>query len=387
MNKDKKLYIAGIGPGNINLITPEAMKAIESSDVLIGGKRNLELFKNLNKEGITIGRDLEKISLYILENIEQKRITILATGDPGIFSIADFLKRQLKNRDIKMEVIPGISSLQYLCSKIGMNWNDMAILSLHGREEDNLLNVIKKNVKTAVFTGGGTSPAEVCSFLIENGTDNVKVIVGERLSYPDERIVSGTPKEICKMNFGSLSLLIIEHITDSNFVKYAFTEEKITVHSPNYVNNAESEDIESKNIEKWEYITPGIPDHFFIRGDVPMTKEEVRAAALSKMRLSEDSIVFDIGAGTGSIAIECSLICRKGRVYAVERDKEAIELINSNLKKFGVSNAFVVEGNAPLVLESLPYPDRVFIGGSGGNMEEIINWIAATVALMFFIKA
>jgi len=122
---DKRIYIAGIGPGNIDLVTPAAMKAIEDCDVLIGGRRNLELFDCLMKEKVEITSDLEPVCTYILGNAGRKKITVLATGDPGIFSISEFLKRRLP--DVKLEIIPGISSFQYLCSRIGISWHDKGI--------------------------------------------------------------------------------------------------------------------------------------------------------------------------------------------------------------------------------------------------------------------
>ncbi len=343
----KKIHIAGIGPGNLELVSFCAMEAIKSCDVLVGGRRNLELFKYLEKEEFVIESDLDNVCNYILENAESKSITVIATGDPGIFSISGYLKKRLK--DIKIEIIPGISSLQYFCSRLGTSWNDIAIVSLHGRQEDNLSQIIRKNRKTAVFTGMGTSPSHVCRRLIGFGIHNACVTVGEKLSYPEERIISGTPEEIAEMSFDPLSLVLVEN------------------------------DSPGDSGPLWEFSTPGIPDHLFIRGKVPMTKEEVRVNALAKLRLKEESIVFDIGAGTGSVSIECGIICKKGKVYAVERHREAICLIKQNIKKFDINNVCTVEGYAPFVLDSLPAPDRIFIGGSGGCMDEILAWIVKSV--------
>lgn len=340
---DKRIYIAGIGPGNIDLVTPAAMKAIEDCDVLIGGRRNLELFDYLMKEKVVITSDLEPVCTYILGNAGRKKITVLATGDPGIFSISEFLKRRLP--DVKLEIIPGISSFQYLCSRIGISWHDMVILSLHGRDNDKLFAAVKANRKTAIFTGGDTSPVDVCKYLIQNGIRDITITVGERLSYPDERIITGTVDEISKMEFDSLALMLVQWKSDK------------------------------EPRESWEYETPGIPDHMFVRDDVPMTKEEIRTIAISKLRLKKDSIVFDIGAGTGSVSVECGLICCKGKVYAVEREKKAVGLIHRNLDKFKLDNVIVVEGSAPEVLDDIPVPDRVFIGGTGGHMEAILDWI------------
>ncbi len=125
--------------------------------------------------------------------------------------------------------------------------------------------------------------------------------------------------------------------------------------------------------ELWKYRTPGIPDGLFARGSAPMTKEEVRALTISKLRLRGDEVVYDIGAGTGSIAVECALLARDGKVYAIERESEALGLIEANKGLFGVENLEVVRGEAPEALKSLPQPDRVVIGGSGGRLREILE--------------
>lgn len=336
----KKIVIAGIGPGGRDYVLPAAEKAIGESDVLIGGKRNLALFSNPGRETFAIGNNLEEVSAFISENYASKAITVLATGDPGVFSIAEFLRGRLQ--DVEIEVIPGISSFQYLCAKLGLSWNDMRIASLHGREEDSLENIIRGNKKVAVFTGGTSSPEGVCIDVLKAGLEGVTVSVGENLSYPEERIVTGNPEQISKMNFDSLSIMIFQN---SNCNRQA---------------------------KAWSHTTPGIPDNMFIRGDVPMTKEEVRAVTLSKLRLDEDSVVYDIGAGTGSVSIECAIRCPRGVVYAIERELDALDLIKENTGKFGVSNVHIVGGEAPGALKGLPVPDRVFIGGSGGSMSELL---------------
>lgn len=341
---NNKLYVVGIGPGNKDFIYPAAQKLIEASDVLIGGKRNLELFKYLNKEEIIIGSKLNDIDSYIFENICKKKIVVLATGDPGIFSITEYLKNKLG--DIDIEVYPGISSFQYLCAKVKMNWDDIFILSLHGRELEDLAGVLESHDKVAIFTGGNSSPDSVSRELTERGLGDLMVTVGENLSYQDERIVKGTAHEIGNMKFNSLSIMLV-------------------------VNKFKA----SSSNEIWEFTTPGILDEMFVRGDVPMTKEEVRSVTLSKLRLKEDSVLFDIGAGTGSVSIECGLRMKKGKVYAIEKEIDAVELIKKNCLKFGLRNLNVVEGEAPTALNGLPIPDRVFIGGTNGSMEGILEWV------------
>lgn len=343
-----KLYLIGIGPGAEEYMLPVARRVIESSDVLIGGSRNLQLFNNLDKEKMVIGNNLQEVCQYITDNLGIKKITVLASGDPGLYSIMGYLNKNLQNVDI--EVISGISSLQYLCSKLKLSWNDMYITSLHGRSQDDFISKVRSSRKVCVFTGGSCGAENVCNRLVENGLGHLTVTVGENLSYPNERIITGTPEEISKRRFGSLSIMIIENNTG------IFNESK----------------------KVWEYEAPGIPDEVFVRGSVPMTKQEVRAVSVSKLRLCKGSTVYDIGAGTGSVTVECALRCKKGIVYAIERSRDGLELISRNVKKFKLNNVNIVEGEAPSALINLPEPDRVFIGGSGGNMEGILDWVKGT---------
>ncbi|MCR4436324.1 MAG: precorrin-6y C5,15-methyltransferase (decarboxylating) subunit CbiE [Clostridiales bacterium] len=339
-----RLYIVGIGPGERDFITPAAKKLVEGSDVIIGGRRNLELFDGMDRDKLVIGGNLDEIYEYIRENIGKKSIAVLVTGDPGLYSMMEFLKRKLENVD--MEVLPGISSFQYLCSRMKLSWDDVFITSVHGREQADLLDIIRKNGKVAIFAGGGHKPDSVCRQLAAAGLKDLVVTVGENLSYPDERIVEGSPEDIGKMGFGNLAIMMVRHKDEGGLPERA-----------------------------WEYVTHGIPDDLFIRGDVPMTKEEVRSVSLSKLRLKEDSTVVDIGAGTGSVSIECGLRCRCGKVYAVEKNSAAVELVKKNRDKFGTGNVEVIEGEAPDALEALPLPDRVFVGGSGGDMFRILEWV------------
>ncbi|MDP4182613.1 MAG: precorrin-6y C5,15-methyltransferase (decarboxylating) subunit CbiE [Bacillota bacterium] len=343
-NMNNKVRIIGIGPGASEFISPEADKIIKKSHIIVGGKRNLEVYSSLDCEKVPITSNLEEIAGFIEENKDKKLISVLASGDPGMYGILEYLKR--KHGDLELEVIPGISSFQYLCAKMKISWHDACITSLHGRERHNLIDLIKNNKKTIIFTGGTSTPADICRSLISEGLTELTITVGEKLSYPDERIFMGSPEEICSMDFHNLSIMLIQN---------------------------EGQKIMPESL--WSYATYGIPDEMFIRGEVPMTKEEIRTVAVSKLRLKEDSVVYDIGAGTGSVSVECGLICVKGRVFAVEKETDAICLIEENINKFGAKNVKIIQGEAPEVLKGLPEPDCVFIGGSGGRMEKILDWV------------
>lgn len=357
----KKIYIAGAGPGSNEYIIPFVNKLLLQCDVIIGGKRNLESFglENChnnynNKEIIYLDANLEYVCEYIKQNAHSKTILILSSGDPCVFGIMEYFKKKLlyagfSDRQYSIEVIPGISSLQYFCAKLLVSLNDVKIISMHGRKNEDIEDIVSNNVYTAIFTDSSNKPDKICSMLLQKGfaQQHISVYVGENLSYENEKIIHGTLCEISNMQFGNLTLMLLHNLKPS------------------------AQNKTCKN--NWTFDTYGMPDDIFERGHAPMTKEEIRALSISKLRLKHNSIVYDIGAGTGSVSVECALICRNGRIYAIEKDEQAAELICKNALKFDAQNIDVIKGEAPEVLHNLPLPQRVFIGGTDGNLEQIIK--------------
>lgn len=329
-----KLYIIGIGPGNLDLLSKKALETIKNSDILIGGKRNLSAFSNLDKQTFEIKNNLKEMICFIEQN-QQKKMTVLASGDPLLFGIADYIIQNLKT--IPIECVNGISAVQYLAAKLGTKWDDIVFASIHGRNT-NIAGLLKNQKKVAVFAG--KNPEKLLQQLCENGFEHGTVVVGENLSYEDEKITTGTIQQLSQMQFSELSILLLEN----------------------------------KEQPFWNYTTGAIPETYFERGQVPITKEEIRAISISKLRLKPNSIVYDMGAGTGSVTVESALFVPMGKVVAFEKNPEAIELIQKNCKKFCVHNVSVIEGDIAQTLKANSCKcDRVFIGGSGGNMDSIIT--------------
>lgn len=332
-----KLVIAGIGPGNIDLVSQRVLECIEESEVLIGGRRNLDTYQQYGKIEFEIKNNLQEMITYINEYIETKKIVVLASGDPFLFGIASYLINNLVN--IEIETISGISSIQYLASRVNMKWDDIYIKSIHGRN-NNLEMILKHHYKVGLFTG--KKPENVLNELNVKGFADWYVIVGENLSYKDEKITEGKVSELGGIKFSDLSVMILQNKNRDN------------------------------NNSKWNYCTKGIIDELFVRGNVPMTKEEIRAIALSKLRLKPDSIVCDIGAGTGSVSVECGLHVPFGKVYAYERNREAVNLIRENCIAFCLNNVEIIEGNIGDI--SLIQPcSRAFIGGSGEYLDLVLD--------------
>ncbi|MBQ9001280.1 MAG: precorrin-6Y C5,15-methyltransferase (decarboxylating) subunit CbiT, partial [Eggerthellaceae bacterium] len=249
---------------------------------------------------------------------------------------ATALYDRLANYDL--EVIPGISSLVYFCAKLRTPWQDATLVSAHGRAHD-AVGAIQASAKTFCITGGKTKVDDICRDLVERGLGDVRVSAGERLSYPDERIVRGTAADLAREAFENLSVMLVEN--------------EHPVSRP--------------------FGAPALSDGDFVRGRAPMTKEEVRSLIVSKLRIAPDHTIWDVGAGTGSVSVEAALAAPRGIVCAIERNAPAIELLRENRARWGAGNIRVVEGEAPSALADLPAPDRVFIGGSSGNLDAIVE--------------
>lgn len=335
---DRTVFLVGIGPGGRMLMTGEAVKAMEDSDVLIGAQRMLDAFpsdKPFFKAYLK-----EEIAAYIKEHPEYRKIAVLLSGDIGFYSGAKGLKEVLsKEEGISLKYIPGISSPVYFMDRLGLSWDDCLFTSVHGQNV-NLVELIRTNRKVCTLLGSKTDVSELCKKLDRMGLNEIRVSVGSRFSYPDERILSGKPEDFIGKEITSLSVALFEN--DAPVSKTGGF---------------------------------GVPDEEFLRGKVPMTKEEVRAVSLSRLRLLKDSVVYDVGAGTGSVTVEAAGFCTEGRVYAIETNEEALELIRRNAEKFCLDNVEIVPGMAPECMKDLPAPTHVFLGGTKGNLREIVELV------------
>lgn len=337
------IYIIGIGMGAPENLTVEAGNAIEEAGLLIGAKRMLEPYEE-SRECVAAYQAEEIVK--IIEN-QSKRVTeiaVLMSGDSGFYSGTKELlaalytvwgKEQVRSR---VTVLPGISSLSYFCAKIGKSWENAELVNLHGVQE-NLWQAVLTHEKVFAITGGNAQ--QQLRQLTEHGLGEIYGYVGENLSYMadsvQEKITEGMVRELAQKSYAPLSVLYLEN--------------------PAAVSS-----------HLW-----GLPDESFVRGEVPMTKAEVRAVVMSKLRIRETDVVYDIGTGTGSVSVEMALAARKGSVYAIETNSTAVELCKLNKERFCLHNLEIVEGTAPDALLELPRPDVAFIGGSKGKMAEIVE--------------
>ena len=378
LHRNLQITLAGIGMGAEALLTEEVRNRIAEADYVFGAKRMVESIKKLCKQNVkTYNCYLSKDIIPVIENIQENsaKIVILFSGDTGFYSGCEKLYNELcKHKGMgKAEVLPGISSLSMLSARTGISWQDAKILSTHGVEpalwKSRLLDAAKREKKTFFLTSGVADVQEIGNLLssefAKEEWKNLKIYLGYQLSYPQEWIRCLTLDKLCKLmsrdhNDGgqdSLQNSLQEEPQDKLQDK---PEEGL------YVGMLLNEH------PKKHRLTPGYPDDMFIRGQVPMTKEEVRSVSICKLHLTEDAVVYDIGSGTGSVSVEIAALSPHVQVYAMEVNGEAVSLLEENCKQFGLHNVRCIRTKAPDGLENLPVATHAFIGGSKGNLREIL---------------
>ncbi len=322
-----QLTIISTGMEGDKTLTKEAADAIADADLLIGAERMLRPYRNAGKATFSSYR-VDEIAKRLYAGTETKA-ALLVSGDCGFHSIA----KQLDTLEgVEIRRICGISSPVYLAAKLGMPWEGMQFVSLHGAEE-NIAVHVRQNACCCFLLGGKMTAAKLCTQLCIYGLGDVAVHVGECLGYPEETITSGTASGLTTYEAQSLCTVIVENPS--------FSEQR------------------------------HLSDADFVRTAIPMTKAEVRCAAVCALGIGRKSICYDIGCGTGSVSVEMALHCPDGKVYAIDRNADALRLTMSNARLHHCDNILPSEQLYPS--ETLPVPDKVFIGGSGGRMHMIFE--------------
>lgn len=337
------IKIIGIGTGE-EQITEQANKFIKSSDLLIGASRMIDRFSHLGKEAVAEynpSKILEILkAIKLTESLEigkSKNISILVSGDPGFFSAAKKIIEILRNNDFDFEVNPAISSLNHAFAKCALPWDNAAVATAHGREQ-NYIGVVRRNEFSFILCGGNSK--EIGENLCKYGFSDLKVYILESLGLPEEKICHTDAKSLCSLNTDSLTVLII--------------------HNPDFDGS----------------VRAGINDNEFIRGNVPMTKSEVRAVILSKLAIKPEDICLDIGCGSGSVSVEMALAAHKGTVYSVDKNHEATELTSQNAMRFAIQNIKITCADALDYIAEIQSDiklDVAFIGGGGKDVGRIIS--------------
>ncbi|MDR0630348.1 MAG: precorrin-6y C5,15-methyltransferase (decarboxylating) subunit CbiE [Treponema sp.] len=337
----KRILITGtgLGPGTI---TQEGWKALNEAEVWFGAKRVLELFHGaVQEEKITFPFYAQDRIIKEIEQSASQRFAVLVSGDAGFYSAAQELYRALgQQRRYSVAIIPGISTVSAFFARLGLPWQDACLFSAHGRDITGLSAAVRRNRRVFCITAGNTK--EISALLGDTGFSSVTVHVGENLGSEKERMFTTQVGALGSLSLASLSVLVFENDDPDDRIRF------------------------------------GIADEAFSRLEgIPMTKAAVRSAALAKLELRPGDTCYDIGAGTGSVSVEMALAAHKGQVFAVEKNPDALPLIHENRKKFKIANMSLIPGEAPAALAPLPKVDAVFIGGSSGNIQEIIQGVCA----------
>jgi precorrin-6Y C5,15-methyltransferase (decarboxylating) len=354
-----KINVIGIG---FRPLDNRAKKCLLSSDDVLANSRLLDVFKNYDeyenvKDRIIVHGSVYEMLDYIGDNYKQKKIALLAAGDPMFFGIGRLAIERFGQDAV--EVYPDLSSMQVAFSRVRETSNNALLMSLHGGpnpekrrkmeyEISEVPGLLKRHGKIGILTDKVNSPEKIAETIfrqsaISDQLSAVKMYVCEKLGYDDEKMTSGTPEEISKKTFEHPNIVIIksgEVKKETSDLLFGLKEEEIG-HSKGLI-----------------------------------TKDEVRAVTIHKLRLPREGVFWDVGAGSGSVSIEAARLYPGLNVISIEKNLEQINYINENKEKFGIVNLKAVEGLAPDGLHDLPVPDRVFIGGSAGKLDAIVKFAA-----------
>ena len=327
--------LIGMGSGQPENLTLQGLAALRQADLILGARRLLAVLPAGCTENRAAAYRPDEVA-ELLQTSGAENAVLVYSGDTGFYSGASAMMKKLEALGVRARVLPGLSSIQLLAAALGRPWQGWNLVSAHGRTCDPVAECMQGR-PTFFLTGGSEDPATLCAQLVAEGFGDMQAVVGQCLGTPEEKLFRGSVKELAAGRFNSLSVLLVEAA------------------------------------EVLPRRAPGLPDEAFERGDVPMTKQEVRAAVLAKLAVRPEDILWDVGAGTGSVSVELALAAPRGRVYAVECRPEGCALIKANREKFRTRNLVLVEGLAPAALSDLPAPDAVFIGGSKGSLAAIVD--------------
>lgn len=331
--------VVGIGDDGPAGLSAEARAAVEEAELLLGGHRHLAWFSDHPAQTLPITDNLRAVVAAIEQHSANCRVVVLASGDPLFFGIGAYLSKRLGPD--RLQILPHISSVQLAFARVGIGWQDAAILSAHGRPLAPVLQPALEAAKVAILTDDNNTPGVIATALRAAGMEDCRAVVAEHLGGPEERLIETTLYQLPGQTFATLNVLLL-----------------------------------LRNHPRRPILSLGLPDDAFahLRGQI--TKAEVRAVSLSKLRLRRSDTVWDIGAGSGSVSIESALLCG-GDVYAVERAPEQLTVLYANVASFHAARVQVIVGEAPEALGLLPTPDAVFVGGSGGRLREVLAVVQA----------
>jgi precorrin-6Y C5,15-methyltransferase (decarboxylating) len=340
----ERITVVGMGMAQEDLSLRQ-LRIIEAADVLVGAKRHLAHFENLPAEKIAIGKDLESVMAAIADRIGKRRTVVLASGDPLFYGIGATLIHRFGSD--KVRVLPNVSSLAAAFSRLNLPWQHVPVVHFHGTDATMaLITAICGSKRVFVLTDPHHTPDWIAARLLEFPAIEGRCCVLERLGEPDETIRWMSLKEASAAAF----------------------------HQPNVVV------IEARQPADSPRLCLGMPETAYLHDAGMITKPEIRAVSIAQLALMPHHVVWDLGAGSGSVSIEAALLAAKGQVIAVEQHPERVRHIRENVTRFGMRNIRVIQGAMPGILDGLPVPDRVFVGGGGKDLDAILHAAGRSLA-------
>jgi precorrin-6Y C5,15-methyltransferase (decarboxylating) len=341
-----KVHIVGIGDDGLAGVTEETRRIVSQADLVFGAERMLAALPAIHGEKVSVGTDLREIARRIEGERTQKKIVVLASGDPLFYGVARYLCERVGKEHF--EVVPHVSSMQLAFARVKESWEDAYLVNLADKSIDEVVDRVRTADKVGMFTSEECTPGAFARELLRGEIDYFRAYVCENLGSPDERVTQGDLAEIAEMAFAPLNVLILLRKPDR-------PDRVRASHTQQLFGNADDAFAQSR------------PKSGLI------TQSEVRAIALAQMNIRLASTVWDVGAGSGAVAIEAALVAGQGSVYAIERDAADYDLILSNAQRFGVQNLKAVHGRAPDVFADLPDPDAIFVGATGRELAPLLD--------------
>ncbi len=339
-----KVHIVGIGDDGVEGMTAQARRVLEGADVLLGPESCAALLPKSLAARLEIAANLEELCEKI-DAAGGRQLVVLASGDPLFYGTARYVCAKL-GKD-RFEVVPHVSSMQLAFARVKESWEDAFLANLAGQSIERVVDKIRTSETVGLFTSEQWPPAAVARTLLDEGIDYFQAYVCENLGSPDERVTQGSLADIAKDSFGPLNVMIL-------------------------VRKAKAADAPGQVGRRLF----GNPDECFLQSRPKrglLTPAELRALALAELSLESNSVVWDVGAGSGSVSLEAARIAHTGTVHAIEMDPDDHRLITANAERFGVSNLRAVLGKAPEAWKDLPDPDAIYVGGSGRDVQMLVE--------------
>jgi precorrin-6Y C5,15-methyltransferase (decarboxylating) len=352
VNTEAKIHILGVGSDGLKGLTGRARELLQSADLVLGSEHTLAWLPELRAQRVPLGTDLHEVVHLLEDNLGKKRLVVVASGDPLFYGVARYLCDRL-GKD-RFEVLPHVSSMQLAFARIKESWEEAYLTNLATHPLQSVLDRIRTAETVGLFTSEREGPPAIARQLLAQGLDYFRAYVCENLGAPDERVTQGELAEIAEMEFAPLNVMVLKRKPGRP------DQQRATSRFRRFGN---PDDVFAQSRPKSDLIT----------------QAEVRAIALAQLAVQPGSIVWDIGAGSGSVAIEAAQLAPGGTVYAIEQDVADYHLIVANAQTFGVRNLKAIHGIAPAVFDGLPAPDAIFVGGAGKEVARLLE--AAFAAL------